>query len=625
MPAGKYIVMANETDAPGGVAEEEKQKSDQSLGELALGSERSPHLSEEGHAPPWLRMDPELSRTVLSKTEEELLGSLSALMRNKVEYERAQRALAHTVLEIDQAKQEVAGIKCQVADAEDELNTRLADHERVVDEIAQARSELQGEQSKYLEFQNELIAIRNEIDQARKDKTAASDELAELQLQQGTVRAGIESLKSEAAALHDQRHNILQQVEPLRKELDERLVAREALIQQITTMERHIAELTSTRDIRMNAQRIALVGHGTESMRDEIQQMKSEIERIEKERIRLAKERDMVETEFAGLQNRLSSARSSYAETLEKLDEARATLAVTEKENDEAVFKLQHGHEQEPKPLQAIAETERHQESEEVALNQADRLAEEPGLQEPVQELVPKEHVTEPVVSGVTPGPVPSEPQREFVPEEHVAEPVLGPVMPGPVLNQAAPEAVAKEPEPDPALPLLTNEPLPAVNPTWDSYRLESEFFTEETLEANRVTHLVSELPGIENALVVRQRGAVLAGSLPEHLSDHLKTPGRDYERLFGNWPNRTQERKNASTPILTFRIGNEFLTVTQANDIFLVASHERPKLHPGVEEKLAIVAEELDKMYPLGRKSRPHSLRESVAGEPDSVSAESA
>ena len=120
-------------------------------------------------------MDPEMSRTVLSKTEEELLGSLSALMRNKVEYEKAQRALAHTVLEIDQAKQEVAGVKRQVAAAEDELNTRLADHERVVDEIAQARSELQRERSKYLEFQNELIAIRNEIDQARKEIAAYID------------------------------------------------------------------------------------------------------------------------------------------------------------------------------------------------------------------------------------------------------------------------------------------------------------------------------------------------------------------------------------------------------------------------------------------------------------------
>jgi hypothetical protein len=186
------------------------------------------------------------------------------------------------------------------------------------------------------------------------------------------------------------------------------------------------------------------------------------------------------------------------------------------------------------------------------------------------------------------------------------------------VLSQAAPEAIAKEPESDPALPLLTNEPLPAVITTWDSYRLESEFFTEETLEANRVAHLVSELPGIENVLVVRQRGAVLAGSLPEGLSNHLKTPGRDYQRLFSNWPNRAQERRSSSTQIVTFQIGDEFLTATQANDIFLVASHERPKLHPGVEEKLVVVAEELDKMYPKAESGM-------VGRRPDSARAESA
>jgi predicted nucleic acid-binding Zn-ribbon protein len=567
--------MANETDNPAGESDQAKENPVQSAGEVTLGLEQSHHLSEEGYAPPWLRMDPELSRTVLSKTEEELLGTLSALMRHKVEHEKAQRALANTILEIQQAKQEVAGVKKQVVAAEDELNTRLADHERVVSEIEQARSELQAERSKYLEFQDELIAIRNEIEEAQKEKGAASAQLDELQLQHRTVRAEIEGLKNEIAALHDERHNISQQIEPIRKELDERLMTREQLIEQITTMERHIAELTSTRDIRTNAQRIALVGRGTESMRDEIHQLKTEIERIEKERIRLAEERDRVESEFAGLQGRLSSARSSYAETLEKLDEARAALAVTEKEHDEAVSKLEHVQEQETKRPQVSAELEeeRHEKPEEVIVNQASTLVPEPELKEPVQELTLKEQTDKPVV-------------REVAQQ-------------GPVIDEAAPEPVAKEPEPDPALPLLTGEPLPAVIPTWDSYRLESEFFTEETLDANRVAHLVSELPGIENVLVVRQRGAVLAGGLPDRLSDHLETPGRDYQRLLDSWPNRTQERKGAGTQIATFQVGHEFLTATQANDIFLIVSHERPRLHPGVEEKLAVVAEELDKMYP--------------------------
>jgi hypothetical protein len=87
---------------------------------------------------------------------------------------------------------------------------------------------------------------------------------------------------------------------------------------------------------------------------------------------------------------------------------------------------------------------------------------------------------------------------------------------------------------------------------------------------------------------------------------------------LFSNWPNRAQERRSSSTQIVPFQIGDEFLTATQANDIFLVASHERPKLHPGVEEKLVVVAEELDKMYPKAESGM-------VGRRPDSARAESA
>jgi len=587
MPGWKDIFMANENDPPGGVSEEERLKSVQSSGEITLGSEQSHHLSEEGYAPQWLRMDPELSRTVLSKTEEELLGALSALMRNKIEHEKAQRALANTVLEIERARQEVAGVKRQVAAAEDELTTRLAEQDRVADEIERAQGELQAERSKYLEFQDELIAIKKEIEQARSEKAAAAEVLADLQAGQNALRAEIESLQSQVAGLYDERHSVLQQVEPIRKELDERLVVREALIEQITTLERHVAELTSTRDIRMNAQRIALVGRGTESMRDEIQQLKTEIERIEKERVRLATERDRFESEFAGLQSRLNLARSSYTETLERLDEARAALAVTEKEHDEAVSKLQCVHEPETKPLEARAEpAEQQQAPEEVIINQADTL----GQEGTAKELMVREQRDEAVLGDLMQQPALDKPEHKPELKEPTQQPLL---------SEPEPEPVAKEPEPEPALPLLTNEPLTAVIPTWDTYRLESEFFTEETLDAHRVAHLVSQLPGIENVLIVRQRGAVLAGSLPERLGDHLKTPERDYELLFSTWPNRTPERKNASAQTVTFQVGDEFLTVTQANTIFLILSHERPMLHPGVEEKLVVVAEELDKMYP--------------------------
>src|SRR5260221_324954 len=238
-------------------------------------------------------------------------------------------------------------------------------------------------------------------------------------------------------------------------------------------MERHVAELTSTRDIRMNAQRIALVGHGTESMRDEIQQLKTEIERIEKERVRLATERDRIESEFAGLQSRLNLAPSSHTETLERLDEARAALAVTEKEHDEAVSKLQYVHEPETKPLEVIAEpAEQHQTPEEVIVNQADTLGQEGTAKEPAQELVVREQRDEAALGDLMPQPALDKPEHE------------------PELKEPTQEPLLNEPEPEPALSLLTNEPLPAVIPTSDPYPLESEFFTEETLDAHRVSAL---------------------------------------------------------------------------------------------------------------------------------------
>src|ERR1700737_4278490 len=55
----------------------------------------------------WLRMDPSLTGAVLAKTEEELLASLAALMRNKVEHEQASRRFAQIQIETEQAKREL--------------------------------------------------------------------------------------------------------------------------------------------------------------------------------------------------------------------------------------------------------------------------------------------------------------------------------------------------------------------------------------------------------------------------------------------------------------------------------------------------------------------------------------
>src|SRR5271165_4713857 len=69
----------------------------------------------------WLRMDPSLTRAVLAKTEEELLGGLAALMRSKVEHKQVSRRLAQVQIDAAEAKHELDAIKQQVRRAEEEV------------------------------------------------------------------------------------------------------------------------------------------------------------------------------------------------------------------------------------------------------------------------------------------------------------------------------------------------------------------------------------------------------------------------------------------------------------------------------------------------------------------------
>ncbi len=104
----------------------------------------------------WLRMDPELTRAVLAKTEEELLGGLAALMRNRVETEKAGRRLAQLLLDIEEARKELQSVKNQVRSAENELANRLAEQER----IREATAGIEQPQSHQQEFEKLSVAHR---------------------------------------------------------------------------------------------------------------------------------------------------------------------------------------------------------------------------------------------------------------------------------------------------------------------------------------------------------------------------------------------------------------------------------------------------------------------------------
>ena len=85
----------------------------------------------------WLRMDPSLTRAVLAKTEEDLLGGLAALMRNKVEHEQVSRRLAQVQIDTAQAKHELDAIQQQIRRAEEEVATRINEQNRINEEITE--------------------------------------------------------------------------------------------------------------------------------------------------------------------------------------------------------------------------------------------------------------------------------------------------------------------------------------------------------------------------------------------------------------------------------------------------------------------------------------------------------
>jgi hypothetical protein len=168
-----------------------------------------------------------------------------------------------------------------------------------------------------------------------------------------------------------------------------------------------------------------------------------------------------------------------------------------------------------------------------------------------------------------------------------------------PVQQLRETKAVAEPPPAEPDLPLLLDHPLPEIAPEWDPYPLESEFYTDQPLDAAKVAELVTELPGLEGCLIVKNRGPVLAARLPEKYFDLLRAPERNYHVLFERLEGRVHEYTHNDGRVATFGMGEEYLTLAQANHAFLVVNHRQPRLRPGISEKLAAVATEVAKMYP--------------------------
>jgi DNA repair exonuclease SbcCD ATPase subunit len=164
-------------------------------------------------------------------------------------------------------------------------------------------------------------------------------------------------------------------------------------------------------------------------------------------------------------------------------------------------------------------------------------------------------------------------------------------------LNAAAERA--EQARREEGLPLLFGSEIHPISLEWDSYALESEFHTDEELDAETVAELVAQLPGLEGCLIVKNHGPVLAAQMPERLHAHLKVPNRNYNLLFERLEKKLQEYNLPNARLATFDLGDEGLTVAQASHAFVFVNHKQTKLRPGIPDKLASIVTEVAKMYP--------------------------
>ena len=480
----------------------------------------------------WLRMDPSVTRSVLAKTEEELLGGLAALMRNKVEHEQLSRRLAQIQIDTGQAKHEFDTIRHQVHRAEEEVASRINEQSRINEEIDRVRRELatlRDEHRQQLEIASD----------SKKDAAQAQQSLADAQQRLSAVKAEAEARLAEHSEVVANLGRIKNEetalqgvLTPLRTEIDERIGAREALIQQMTILEQHVSDLAARKEYQ--TAELSQLGNSHAELRNEIEGL---------------------QVQHGGLSSEVESLRQSIAQ--HGSNKERLANELTGLQNEIAL---------------AAAERQRLQQS----------IAEE---QEKVNELLTQKAGIEQVVAEAV------NKQGKLVAEVATLESRLREVAEA---NEKAERARREE-----GLPLLFGSESHEVSPAWNSYPLESEFHTDEELDAKKVAELVAQLPGLEGCLIVKNHGPVLASELPARMHAHLKVPDRNYNLLFERLKNKVREYNLPNARLATFEVGDEGLTVAQASHAFVFVNHKQTKLRPGLPDKLAAIAAEVAKMYP--------------------------
>jgi chromosome segregation ATPase len=480
----------------------------------------------------WLRMEPSLTSAVLAKTEEELLGSLAALMRNKVEHEQASRRFAQVQIETEQAKREFEAVKQQLRRAEEEVTTRLNEQNRISEELVRVQQELAPLREEHQQHFQTVSGLKNELALAQQSLAEAHGNLGRVKEAAETELAAHRAAIAQLAHIKNEKTILEGSLAPLRAEIDERIKAREALVAEAVVLHQQVSDL-ATHQAHQVAE-VSNLGNSHAELRNQLDGLRAEhsslISQMEDLRLHVeqhASEKEKLQADLADLQNEIArvaaerqSLQSSMAEERSQVNELAARKEALE---------------------QAVAEAV----SRQGAL-QTEIAAAEGRLHELTEAGVKAE-------------------------QARLAE----------------------------GLPLLFGSEVHRIAPDWNSYFLESEFHSDEALDARKVAQLVSLLPGLEGCLIVKNHGAVLASQLPERIHGLLKVPNRNYQLLFERLENKVEEYNLPNARLATFDLGGEALTVTQANHMFVLVNHRQTKLRPGMTAKLASIVSEVAKMYP--------------------------
>ncbi len=484
---------------------------------------------QEAH---WLRMDPSLTRSVLAKTEEELLGSLAALMRNKVEHEQASRRLAQTQIDTEQAKHELGTIKEQIRRAEEEVATRLNEQTRINEEIVRVRDELAVLHQEHQRHSEMVAGLKNENAQIQQILGEAHRRLAEVQEEADTHLALHRETIAQLAQLKNEKVVLEESLVPLQAEVDERIRAREALIAEAVLLHQQLSDLATDKN-----------------------QQATELSQLEASHHELLGKVDVVRADHGSLLSEIEDLRGTLVRHTAERAELEAGLRDLRNEIGGATEERQ-------RLLQAVAEQETFF---------GDLLARKQTLEQEVAQGTDQQRALQADVALLEAR------SRELADAAEKAE-----------------QARIAE-----GLPLLFGQEPHHIAAEWDPYPLESEFHTEETLDAKMVAKLVSMLPGLEGCLIVKNQGPVLASQLPERIHGLLKVPDRNYHLLFERLENKVEEYNLQHARLATFDLGAEALTVAQSDQAFVFVNHRQAKLRPGMPDKLASIVSEVAKMYP--------------------------